>query len=180
MPTNRKFVRRHLRSRLTGDQKMELWLGPSHRGSAFRSREELQEAWLTNRDRVMAAHAKWGRRPMASKSVSNSLRGGVGSLSGRMSRFSSIVRAPAVIFRALSGGESTIAGRIFRPSWSRHGTRNAGGEPSARTTRRQSTRSRLRQPDKKGPRALAGAKAIDRLEERVRAPVGPKEKPQPL
>jgi hypothetical protein len=34
--------------------------------------------------------------------------------------------------------------------------------------------------NKKSPHALAGAKAIDRLEERVRAPVGPKEKPQPL
>ncbi len=44
---------------------MELWLGPSHRGSLFSSREDLHAAWLMNRDRVMAAHAKWGRRPMA-------------------------------------------------------------------------------------------------------------------
>jgi hypothetical protein len=64
MTTNRKFVRRHLRGKLTRAQEMELWLGPSHRGSAFRSREELQRAWLTHRDRVMTAYAKRGRRPL--------------------------------------------------------------------------------------------------------------------
>jgi hypothetical protein len=65
MATNRHFIRRHLRRELTHAEEMELWLGPSHRGSLFASREDLQEVWLANRDRVMAAHAKWGRRPMA-------------------------------------------------------------------------------------------------------------------
>jgi hypothetical protein len=42
---------------------MELWLGASHHGSAFRSREELHEAWLANRDRLMTLWAKHGKRP---------------------------------------------------------------------------------------------------------------------
>lgn len=63
MPTNRKFVRRHLRRELTWAEEMELWLGPSHRGSLFASREELFQAWLMNRDQMMAAWAKHGKRP---------------------------------------------------------------------------------------------------------------------
>jgi hypothetical protein len=62
MVTNRYFIRRSLRGELTWEQEMELWLGPSHRGSLFTTREELQQAWLMNRDRVMAAHAKWGEK----------------------------------------------------------------------------------------------------------------------
>jgi hypothetical protein len=42
---------------------MELWLGPSHRGSAFGSREEMHQAWLRHRDRLMGAWAKHGKRP---------------------------------------------------------------------------------------------------------------------
>jgi hypothetical protein len=42
---------------------MELWLGPSHHGSLFRSRAELQEAWLANRDRLMEQYGSHGRRP---------------------------------------------------------------------------------------------------------------------
>jgi hypothetical protein len=63
MATNRKFIRHSLRSKLSWTQEMELWLGPSHRGSAFRSREELHQAWLTHRDRLMTAWAKHGKRP---------------------------------------------------------------------------------------------------------------------
>jgi hypothetical protein len=63
VPTNRKFVRRHLRRELTWEEEMELWLGPSHRGSLFASREDLQQAWLANRDRLMAVWGKHGRRP---------------------------------------------------------------------------------------------------------------------
>jgi hypothetical protein len=44
---------------------MELWLGPSHRGSAFGSREELEQAWVTHRDRLMALWGKHGQRPAA-------------------------------------------------------------------------------------------------------------------
>jgi hypothetical protein len=65
VPTNRKFVRRHLRRELTWEEEMELWLGPSHRGSLFASREDLQQAWLANRDRLMAVWGKHGRRPAA-------------------------------------------------------------------------------------------------------------------
>jgi hypothetical protein len=42
---------------------MELWLGPLHHGSAFVSREELRQAWLRHRDKVMATWAKHGKRP---------------------------------------------------------------------------------------------------------------------
>jgi hypothetical protein len=41
----------------------ELWLGPSHRGSVFRSHEELEQAWLTHRDRLMERYGSHGRRP---------------------------------------------------------------------------------------------------------------------
>jgi hypothetical protein len=61
--TNRSFIRRHPRGALTDEQTMELWLGPSHRGSAFDSREELYQAWLKHRDKVMATWAKHGKRP---------------------------------------------------------------------------------------------------------------------
>jgi hypothetical protein len=63
MGTNRSYVRRHRRGELTHEQEMELWLGPSHRGSAFGSREELHQAWLKHRDRLMCAWAKHGKRP---------------------------------------------------------------------------------------------------------------------
>jgi hypothetical protein len=43
----------------------ELWLGPSHNGSYFGSREELEQAWEANRDEVMRLFANNGRRPMA-------------------------------------------------------------------------------------------------------------------
>jgi hypothetical protein len=42
---------------------MELWLGRSHRGSAFGSREEAHRAWLRHRDWLMTAWAKHGKRP---------------------------------------------------------------------------------------------------------------------
>jgi hypothetical protein len=61
--TNRSIVRRSPRGALTYSQELELWLGPSRLGSAFDSREELREAWLKHRDRLMAMWAKNGRRP---------------------------------------------------------------------------------------------------------------------
>lgn len=64
--SNQAKRRRRLLSRdteLTHGQEMELWLGPSHRGSVFRSSEEAETAWLMHRERLMAAWAKHGRRP---------------------------------------------------------------------------------------------------------------------
>jgi hypothetical protein len=50
---------------LTSDEVLELWLGPSpQRGALFRTREELQAAWVRGRDYVMAQWARGGRRPM--------------------------------------------------------------------------------------------------------------------
>jgi hypothetical protein len=63
LTTNRSFIRRSPRGALTDEQEMELWLGPSHRGSAFDSREELHQAWLKHRDRLMTLWAKNGKRP---------------------------------------------------------------------------------------------------------------------
>ena len=40
-----------------------MWLGPGPRGSLFRSREQLHDAWLQGRAEVMAQWAKNGRRP---------------------------------------------------------------------------------------------------------------------
>ena len=63
MTTNRRTIARPYRGHLTYEQEMELWLGPSHRGSAFGSREELHQAWLKHRDRLMATFARNGKRP---------------------------------------------------------------------------------------------------------------------
>ena len=52
-------------ARLTHDQMQELWLGPSHRGSLFRSREELRDASARGRDLAMDLWARHGRRPQA-------------------------------------------------------------------------------------------------------------------
>jgi hypothetical protein len=53
------------RDRLNGDEIQELWLGPSHNGSVFASRAELEAAWIAGRERVMALYGSRGRRPMA-------------------------------------------------------------------------------------------------------------------
>ena len=50
---------------LTHDEMQELWLGPTHRGSLFRNREELRDAWERGRDLAMSLWAKGGHRPMA-------------------------------------------------------------------------------------------------------------------
>jgi hypothetical protein len=50
---------------LTSGQIQELWLGPSHNGSYFGSREELEQAWEQNRNEVMRLFANNGRRPRA-------------------------------------------------------------------------------------------------------------------
>jgi hypothetical protein len=63
MPTERVPLRRPRRGRLDGDQEMELWLGPSHRGSAFHSEEERQSAWFRHRERLLEWLARHGRRP---------------------------------------------------------------------------------------------------------------------
>jgi hypothetical protein len=42
---------------------MELWLGPSHDGSAFASDEQRRAAWFRYRDRIMQRWGKDGRRP---------------------------------------------------------------------------------------------------------------------
>jgi hypothetical protein len=49
---------------LSASALMELWLGPSpFLGSAFETREQLQDAWVRGRDRVMALFGTPGRRP---------------------------------------------------------------------------------------------------------------------
>ena len=53
------------RHQLTGDQEMELWLGPSRRGSAFTDRTQAQWGWQSNRDRLMQRYACGGRHPLA-------------------------------------------------------------------------------------------------------------------
>jgi hypothetical protein len=65
MPTDRKPLHRAHRSRLDGDQEMELWLGPNHRGSAFESEAQRQWAWTQHRDRLMVIWGKHGKRPWA-------------------------------------------------------------------------------------------------------------------
>jgi hypothetical protein len=42
---------------------MELWLGPSHHGSAFASDEHRRAVWFRYRDRIMQRWGSGGRRP---------------------------------------------------------------------------------------------------------------------
>jgi hypothetical protein len=66
---NQARKRQHqLRSLLDGvnlNQLQELWIGPSHNGSLFADRLELQTAWEKNRDTVMRLWGSHGRRPLA-------------------------------------------------------------------------------------------------------------------
>jgi hypothetical protein len=41
----------------------ELWLGASHHGSVFETREQLEQAWARHRDEVMRLWARGGHRP---------------------------------------------------------------------------------------------------------------------
>jgi hypothetical protein len=50
---------------ITPLQEMDLWLGPSHHGSAFASEEERHRLWVENRERLLPLFGQDGRRPMA-------------------------------------------------------------------------------------------------------------------
>ena len=50
---------------LSYSELQELWLGPSHDGSCFDSREQVQDAWIRGRDVVMRLWGSGGRRPQA-------------------------------------------------------------------------------------------------------------------
>jgi hypothetical protein len=67
MPTNRRLVRRPRRGRLSDAAEMHLWLGSGLQECPhpFASDDERREAWLRNRERLMACFGKGGRRPMA-------------------------------------------------------------------------------------------------------------------
>jgi len=52
-------------SALTPLHEIELWLGPSHHGSAFASEEERRRLWTEHRDRLLRLFGQDGRRPMA-------------------------------------------------------------------------------------------------------------------
>jgi hypothetical protein len=45
------------------EQMLELWLGPSHRGSVFNNAAELRAAWVKHRDQIMAWWGTNCRRP---------------------------------------------------------------------------------------------------------------------
>ena len=50
--------------RLTPDEELELWLGPSNR-PLFKTAAKARAAWFANRDALMATFAQAGRRPQA-------------------------------------------------------------------------------------------------------------------
>jgi hypothetical protein len=64
MPTNRHPIRHPQRGRLNHDREMVLRYGPDPRWPAFRSENEYRDAWLRNREKMLAG-ARHGRRPMA-------------------------------------------------------------------------------------------------------------------
>ena len=68
MPTNRSYIRRPHRSRLTADQEMDLWLGSGPHGDPqqFASAEARRAAWLLHRDRLVGVlPSAPGRRAQA-------------------------------------------------------------------------------------------------------------------
>jgi hypothetical protein len=65
MPTTRQYLRRPHRAALNATQEMELWLGPSHHGTAFASDEHRRAAWFRHRDKLMRLWGKDGHRPQA-------------------------------------------------------------------------------------------------------------------
>jgi hypothetical protein len=64
MATNRHPIHHLQRGRLNHAQEMTLQYGPDPRWDAFRSEEEFRDAWIRNRDRLLAWY-RHGRRPMA-------------------------------------------------------------------------------------------------------------------
>jgi hypothetical protein len=50
---------------ITATQEMELWMGRSRHGSAFRDDEQARRLWVEHRDRLMQLFANNGRRPQA-------------------------------------------------------------------------------------------------------------------
>ena len=64
MPVKERLPKER-RHQLNADQEMELWLGPSHRGSAFTDAAQQRWAWQSNRDRLMQRYACAGKRPWA-------------------------------------------------------------------------------------------------------------------
>jgi hypothetical protein len=50
---------------ITPLQEMELWLGPSHHGSAFSDDQQRRRLWVENRERLMRWWGQDGRRPQA-------------------------------------------------------------------------------------------------------------------
>jgi hypothetical protein len=64
MATNRTPIRHPRRGRLNHAQQMTLQYGPDPRWDAFRSEDEHRDAWLRNREHMLATY-RHGRRPMA-------------------------------------------------------------------------------------------------------------------
>jgi hypothetical protein len=64
MATNRHPIQHPHRGRLNHAQQMTLQYGPDPRWDAFHSEEEHRDAWVRNRDRILAGY-RHGRRPMA-------------------------------------------------------------------------------------------------------------------
>jgi hypothetical protein len=52
-------------STITPIQQMEMWLGPSHHGSACSDDEQRHRLWCEHRERLMKWFAHDGRRPQA-------------------------------------------------------------------------------------------------------------------
>jgi hypothetical protein len=61
----RPVVVSHPAGMITPLQEMELWLGPSHHGSAFSDDEQRRRLWAAHRERLMRWWGTDGRRPQA-------------------------------------------------------------------------------------------------------------------
>ena len=176
MPTNRHPVRHSHRGRLNHGQDMILQYGHDERWAAFRSEAEHRDAWIRNRDRLLAWY-RHGRRPQAwwqfeapfrypgydreqstlytaglltAEELAELEAFGVRNSNGRSSRIFFIVRAPAGFSRASRPNGRTTNGRTFRVRSSSSGrsSAGAGAGPSAslRLRARRSRRSEKRSP----------------------------------
>lgn len=151
MPTNRSYIRRPHRSRLSHAQEMDLWLGagPLYDPQPFASAEARRAAWLRHRDCLLRrlpqapggaqrAGGRTRRRSAgpdttvsrarstwpdcsATRRKSSSRRNGVDTSSGRKCRASRSAAGPASTPMAPPPDARHIAGPISRVSWSNDG-----------------------------------------------------------
>jgi hypothetical protein len=173
MPTNRTPIRHPHRGRLSHEQEMVLQYGAEERwAEAFATEEEYRDAWIRNRDRLLAGYRN-GRRPMAWWTLESPIafpgyeqqqsvlyeanllepEERAALVEWWRAQFERawaphffIAKAQVGSLRASQRGRRTFVGRISRASWCGNGRRNVdAGNESLASLRRCPQRSHRRQ-----------------------------------